>query len=297
MMDGINAGGQTSAPKAAWYETIKPAVASTLTLAVTGAIYGAVSGAVQDATSALLKASPPSKSGADLNAGALPLAALVVSGLAGGVCGWNAGKMAYDRINEKDWLGDWGRRARGCASWSRPGWEAVRRRPYSWGPRLPRCTPWGGSADYSENDEARDRAAGMVGAVTGTVVQIGLTQLAKFLYLDGMAKAPERETSALTGKAFAKSVGLDAGGQALKSMLRAGVLLGIKDARLAFGAVLEPTFRHAMGGATAGLADALWTLVSYRCDPKFRAEPGARVEARSAEKALVEHFAAFRMAR
>ena len=111
MMDGINAGGQTSAPKAAWYETIKPAVASTLTLAVTGAIYGAVSGAVQDATSALLKASPPSKSGADLNAGALPLAALVVSGLAGGVCGWNAGKMAYDRINEKDWLGDWGRRA------------------------------------------------------------------------------------------------------------------------------------------------------------------------------------------
>ena len=44
----------------------------------------------------------------------------------------------------------------------------------------------------------------MVGAVTGTVVQIGLTQLAKFLYLDGMAKAPERETSALTGKAFAK---------------------------------------------------------------------------------------------
>ena len=74
MMDGINAGG-TSAPKAAWYETIKPAVASTLTLAVTGAIYGAVSGAVQDATSALLKASPPSKSGADLNAGALPLAA------------------------------------------------------------------------------------------------------------------------------------------------------------------------------------------------------------------------------
>ena len=66
--------------------------------------------------------------------------------------------------------------------------------------------PWGGSADYSENDEARDRAAGMVGAVTGTVVQIGLTQLAKFLYLDGMAKAPERETSALTGKAFAKSV-------------------------------------------------------------------------------------------
>ena len=70
MMDGINAGGQTSAPKAAWYETIKPAVASTLTLAVTGAIYGAVSGAVQDATSALLKASPPSKSGADLNAGA-----------------------------------------------------------------------------------------------------------------------------------------------------------------------------------------------------------------------------------
>ena len=144
------------------------------------------------------------------------------------------------------------------------------------------------------NDEARDRAAGMVGAVTGTVVQIGLTQLAKFLYLDGMAKAPERETSALTGKAFAKSVGLDAGGQALKSMLRAGVLLGIKDARLAFGAVLEPTFRHAMGGATAGLADALWTLVSYRCDPKFRAEPGARVEARSAEKALVEHFAAFK---
>ena len=80
-------------------------------------------------------------------------------------------------------------------------------------------------------------------------------------------------------------------------MLRAGVLLGIKDARLAFGAVLEPTFRHAMGGATAGLADALWTLVSYRCDPKFRAEPGARVEARSAEKALVEYFAAFRMAR
>lgn len=159
---------------------------------------------------------------------------------------------------------------------------------------MPRCTPWGGSADYSENDEARDRAAGMVGAVTGTVVQIGLTQLAKFLYLDGMAKAPERETSALTGKAFAKSVGLDAGGQALKSMLRAGVLLGIKDARLAFGAVLEPTFRHAMGGATAGLADALWTLVSYRCDPKFRAEPGARVEARSAEKALVEHFAAFK---
>ena len=79
-------GGQTSAPKAAWYETIKPAVASTLTLAVTGAIYGAVSGAVQDATSALLKASPPSKSGADLNAGALPLAA-VMSGLAGGVCG------------------------------------------------------------------------------------------------------------------------------------------------------------------------------------------------------------------
>ena len=117
MMDGINAGGQTSAPKAAWYETIKPAVASTLTLAVTGAIYGAVSGAVQDATSALLKASPPSKSGADLNAGALPLAALVVSGLAGGVCGWNAGKMAYDRINEKDWLGDWGRRARDA----RPG--------------------------------------------------------------------------------------------------------------------------------------------------------------------------------
>ena len=44
-----------------------------------------------------------------------------------------------------------------------------------------------------ENDEARDRAAGMVGAVTGTVVQIGLTQLAKFLYLDGMAKAPERK--------------------------------------------------------------------------------------------------------
>ena len=90
MMDGINAGGQTSAPKAAWYETIKPAVASTLTLAVTGAIYGAVSGAVQDATSALLKASPPSKSGADLNAGALPLAALVVSGLAGGVRGTRA---------------------------------------------------------------------------------------------------------------------------------------------------------------------------------------------------------------
>ncbi|WZB71177.1 hypothetical protein WJ968_03580 [Achromobacter xylosoxidans] len=113
MMDGINAGGQTSAPKAAWYETIKPAVASTLTLAVTGAIYGAVSGAVQDATSALLKASPPSKSGADLNAGALPLAALVVSGLAGGVCGWNAGKMAYDRINEKDWLGDWGQAGKG----------------------------------------------------------------------------------------------------------------------------------------------------------------------------------------
>ena len=46
--------------------------------------------------------------------------------------------------------------------------------------------------------------------------------------------------------------------------------------------------------APAGLADALWTLVSYRCDPKFRAEPGARVEARSAEKALVEHFAAFK---
>ena len=204
MMDGINAGGQTSAPKAAWYETIKPAVASTLTLAVTGAIYGAVSGAVQDATSALLKASPPSKSGADLNAGALPLAALVVSGLAGGVCGWNAGKMAYDRINEKDWLGDWGQAGKGMRVLVAAGVEAVRRRPYSWGPRLPRCTPWGGSADYSENDEARDRAAGMVGAVTGTVVQIGLTQLAKFLYLDGMAKAPERETSALTGKAFAK---------------------------------------------------------------------------------------------
>ena len=47
-------------------------------------------------------------------------------------------------------------------------------------------------------------------------------------------------------------------------------------------------------GATAGLADALWTLVSYRCDPKFRAAPGARVEARSAEKALAEHFAAFK---
>ena len=148
---------------------------------------------MQDATSALLKASPPSKSGADLNAGALPLAALVVSGLAGGVCGWNAGKMAYDRINEKDGLAIGGRRARGCASWSRPGGRrygggrihgdrdclAVRR--------------GGGSADYSENDEARDRAAGMVGAVTGTVVQIGLTQLAKFLYLDGMAKAPERK--------------------------------------------------------------------------------------------------------
>ena len=131
MMDGINAGGQTSAPKAAWYETIKPAVASTLTLAVTGAIYGAVSGAVQDATSALLKASPPSKSGADLNA------APAARGLGGVRPGgrsvrWNAGKMAYDRINEKDWLGDWGQAGRGCASWSRPGWEAVRRRPYSW---------------------------------------------------------------------------------------------------------------------------------------------------------------------
>ena len=295
MMDGINAGGQTSAPKAAWYETIKPAVASTLTLAVTGAIYGAVSGAVQDATSALLKASPPSKSGADLNAGALPLAALVVSGLAGGVCGWNAGKMAYDRINEKDWLGDWGQAGKGMRVLVAAGVGGGTAAAAFMGTAI----AWlyavgGGSADYSENDEARDRAAGMVGAVAGTVVQIGLTQLAKFLYLDGMAKAPERETSALTGKAFAKSVGLDAGGQALKSMLRAGVLLGIKDARLAFGAVLEPTFRHAMGGATAGLADALWTLVSYRCDPKFRAEPGARVEARSAEKALVEYFAAFK---
>ena len=59
MMDGINAGGCDLRPKAAWYETIKPAVASTLTLAVTGAIYGAVSGAVQDATSALLKARRP----------------------------------------------------------------------------------------------------------------------------------------------------------------------------------------------------------------------------------------------
>lgn len=295
MMDGINAGGQTSAPKAAWYETIKPAVASTLTLAVTGAIYGAVSGAVQDATSALLKASPPSKSGADLNAGALPLAALVVSGLAGGVCGWNAGKMAYDRINEKDWLGDWGQAGKGMRVLVAAGVGGGTAAAVFMGTAIASLyAVGGGSADYSENDEARDRAAGMVGAVTGTVVQIGLTQLAKFLYLDGMAKAPERETSALTGKAFAKSVGLDAGGQALKSMLRAGVLLGIKDARLAFGAVLEPTFRHAMGGATAGLADALWTLVSYRCDPKFRAEPGARVEARSAEKALVEHFAAFK---
>ena len=177
MMDGISAGGQTSAPKAAWYETIKPAVASTLTLAVTGAIYGAVSGAVQDATSALLKASPPSKSGADLNAGALPLAALVVSGLAGGVCGWNAGKMAYDRINEKDWQlaigGGQGMRVLVAAGVGGGTAAAV-----FMGPRLPRCTPWGGSADYSENDEARDRAAGMVGAVTGTVVQIGLTQLA-----------------------------------------------------------------------------------------------------------------------
>jgi hypothetical protein len=295
MMDGINAGGQTSAPKAAWYETIKPAVASTLTLAVTGAFYGAVSGAVQDATSALLKASPPSKSGADLNAGALPLAALVVSGLAGGVCGWNAGKMAYDRINEKDWLGDWGQAGKGMRVLVAAGVGGGTAAAVFMGTAIASLyAVGGGSADYSENDEARDRAAGMVGAVTGTVVQIGLTQLAKFLYLDGMAKAPERETSALTGKAFAKSVGLDAGGQALKSMLRAGVLLGIKDARLAFGAVLEPTFRHAMGGATAGLADALWTLVSYRCDPKFRAEPGARVEARSAEKALVEHFAAFK---
>lgn len=295
MMDGINAGGQTSAPKAAWYETIKPAVASTLTLAVTGAIYGAVSGAVQDATSALLKASPPSKSGADLNAGALPLAALVVSGLAGGVCGWNAGKMAYDRINEKDWLGDWGQAGKGMRVLVAAGVGGGTAAAVFMGTAIASLyAVGGGSADYSENDEARDRAAGMVGAVTGTVVQIGLTQLAKFLYLDGMAKAPERETSALTGKAFAKSVGLDAGGQALKSMLRAGVLLGIKDARLAFGAVLEPTFRHAMGGATAGLADALWTLVSYRCDPKFRAEPGARVEARSAEKALVEYFAAFK---
>lgn len=295
MMDGINAGGQTSAPKAAWYETIKPAVASTLTLAVTGAIYGAVSGAVQDATSALLKASPPSKSGADLNAGALPLAALVVSGLAGGVCGWNAGKMAYDRINEKDWLGDWGQAGKGMRVLVAAGVGGGTAAAAFMGTAIASLyAVGGGSADYSENDEARDRAAGMVGAVTGTVVQIGLTQLAKFLYLDGMAKAPERETSALTGKAFAKSVGLDAGGQALKSMLRAGVLLGIKDARLAFGAVLEPTFRHAMGGATAGLADALWTLVSYRCDPKFRAEPGARVEARSAEKALVEYFAAFK---
>ena len=153
--DGWNQRGwQTSAPKAAWYETIKPAVASTLTLAVTGAIYGAVSGAVQDATSALLKASPPSKSGADLNAGALPLAAWWCPAWRA-ECAVERGQDGYDRINEKDWLGDWGRRARGCASWSRPGGEAVRRRPYSWGPRLPRCTPWGGSADYSENDEAR----------------------------------------------------------------------------------------------------------------------------------------------
>ena len=141
MMDGINAGGQTSAPKAAWYETIKPAVASTLTLAVTGAIYGAVSGAVQDATSALLKASPPSKSGADLNAARCRSRPWWCPAWRA-ECGWNAGKMAYDRINEKDWLGDWGQ-AGGMRVLVAAGWEAVRRRPYSWGPRLPRCTPWG----------------------------------------------------------------------------------------------------------------------------------------------------------